>query len=217
MPDSNSVALIGLTLTAAGSIFGLYRYYMNSAQANLTRQRERALAASEQTKDFFEDADVRFVMRLLDYGNAPFWKEETLKGQIFDVRELPIALAVHWKRQQSEQTETNVFTDRTLAVRSAFDNFLLWLERVEHLIRHDVIGAVGFGELFSYWLVLLGEIPHPCDKINHLSNADRAALWEYIRAYEFNSVVRLFARYGRAGPVGQDGFVPRKTTSKENV
>ncbi|MGY3131161.1 hypothetical protein ACVWZM_001843 [Bradyrhizobium sp. USDA 4501] len=217
MSDSNAAALIGLALTAAGFAFGLYQYRMNSEQANLARQRERALAASDQTKEFFEDADVRFVMRVLDYGTAPFWKEETLKGQIFDVGELPKALAVHWKLQQAEQTETNLFTDRNLAVRSAFDNFLLWLERIEHLIRYDVIGAVGFRDLFSYWLVLLGEIPQSGDRINHLSNEDRAALWEYIRAYEFNSVVRLFARYGRAAPVGTDGFVTRETTSKESA
>ncbi|MCA1471173.1 hypothetical protein I6F09_25240 [Bradyrhizobium sp. IC3195] len=217
MPASNAAALIGLALTAAGFAFGLYQYRMNSEQANLTRQRERALAASDQTKEFFEDGDVRFVMRLLDYGNAQFWKEDTLKGQTFDVRDLPTALAVHWKLEPTEEIEKKTFTDRNLAVRSAFDNFLLWLERIEHLIRYDVIGTIGFGELFSYWLVLLGEIPQPGDRINHLSNEGRAALWEYIRAYEFNSVVRLFARYGRAGPVGRDGFLPRKTISKENV
>ena len=71
MPDSNATALIGLARTAAGFAFGLYQYRMNSEQANLTRRRERALMAADQTKEFYEDADVRFAMQLLDYGSAP--------------------------------------------------------------------------------------------------------------------------------------------------
>ena len=211
MPDST--ALIGLALTAAGFAFGLYQYRRNSEQANLTRQRERALAASEQTREFFEDEDVRFVMQLLDHGQAQYAKEGPMKGQIFDVYELSSALAVHWKKWPG-QTKKESFSDRERAVRSAFDNFLLWLERIEHLIRYDVIGPVGFRDLFSYWLVLLTEIPQPGDRITHLPDPARAALWEYIRSYEFNSVVRLFARYGRAGPVGADGFVPRESVIK---
>ena len=81
------------------------------------------------------------------------------------------------------------------------------------MIRNDVISVGGFGDLFSYWLVLLGEIPQSDDRIAHLSNDARKALWKYIRLYEFNAVVRLFARYGRAAPVGkEDGFIPRDST-----
>ena len=84
-----------------------------------------------------------------------------------------------------------------------------WLERIEVLISSDVIGVVSFGDLFSYWLVLLGEIPGTDDKIFHLGDTEREALWDYIRGYEFNLVVRLFARYRRAGQVGVKGFKPR--------
>ncbi|MCP3441438.1 hypothetical protein [Bradyrhizobium sp. CCGUVB14] len=99
------------------------------------------------------------------------------------------------------------------AVRSAFDGFLKWLERIEVLIGNDVISVGGFGELLSYGLVLLTEIPGNEDKIVHLGDAERQAVWDYIRGYEYNLIVRLFARYGRAGPVGIKSFKPRPATA----
>ena len=61
--------------------------------------------------------------------------------------------------------------------------------------------------------MLLGEIARRDDNIAHLSDDARRALWTYIRVYQFNGVVNLFVRYGRAAPVGTDDrFVPRAAT-----
>ena len=212
MPDSNAASFIGLGLTAAGLAFGLYQYRMNSQEAHQARRRERAVMAVKLLKEFYEDTNVTFAMQLLDHGRAKL-------ADIGEVAaaDLPAALARHWVNSSDEleddATRKGPFTVKDRAIRTAFDGFLVRLESIEHLIVNGVIGSRNFGELFSYWLMLLGEIARPDDNIAHLSDDARRALWTYIRVYQFNGVVNLFVRYGRAGPVGTDDrFVPRAAT-----
>ncbi|MGJ5208144.1 hypothetical protein [Bradyrhizobium sp. HKCCYLR20261] len=209
MPDSNAGSFIGLGLTAAGFAFALYQYRMNSEEADRARRRERAVMAVEHMKNFYDDPNVKFAMQLLDHGRAHL--EGVGEVAASELRE---ALKQHWvdTRRGSEQegTEKKAFNARDRAIRTAFDGFLVQLESIEHLIVNGVIGAREFGELFSYWLILLGETARPDDKIGHLSDDARSALWTYIRVYQFDAVVRLFARYGRAAPPGvEGGFVAR--------
>jgi hypothetical protein len=213
MPDSNAASFLGLGLTAAGLAFGLYQYRMNSQEAQQARRRERAVTAVKLMKDFYEDANVTFAMQLLDHGRAQL-------GGIGEVvvADLPDALARHWAKSSDElldgATKKGPFTAKDRAIRTAFDGFLVQLESIEHLIVNGVIGSRNFGELFSYWLMLIGEIARRDDNIAHLSDHARHALWTYIRVYQFDGVVNLFARYGRAGPVGTDDrFVSRVTTT----
>jgi hypothetical protein len=50
----------------------------------------------------------------------------------------------------------------------------------------------------------------PTDRWSRDPGGSRRALWTYIRIYQFNGVVHLFARYGRTAPVGiDDRFVTR--------
>jgi hypothetical protein len=72
------------------------------------------------------------------------------------------------------------------------------------LIKEGVVSSREFGDLFSYWFELLGEIPNTEDQIVRMSDRRRQALWTYIRRYRFDGVIRLFRRYGRAGPVERD-------------
>jgi hypothetical protein len=207
MADSNAVALLGVALTAAGLAVGLYQYRINSIQANLARRRERAVMATKQTREFFADLNVRFVMELLDYGEAPFIDDALKHLAPFTKDQLKVALEVHWIGEKGREV---IFKDSKRpeyrAVRSSFDGFLIWLERIEVLISNDVISVGGFGDLFSYWLVLLSEIPGEDDMIVHLGDVEREAFWDYVRGYEFKLVVRLFARYGRAGRLGKKSF-----------
>jgi hypothetical protein len=207
MADSNAAALLGVALTAAGFAFGLYQYRINSIQANLARRRERAVMATMQTREFFADPNVRFMMELLDYGEAPFVDDALKHLPLFTKDKLVKAIEVYWQGDKArEGTSKPLMPPEDRAVRSSFDGFLIWLERIEVLISNDVISVSGFGDLFSYWLVLLSEIPGNDDKIVHLGDVEREALWDYIRGYEFNLVVRLFARYGRAGRAGVKSF-----------
>ncbi len=211
MPDSNAASLIGLGLTAAGLAFGLYQYRTNSDEGRKARKRERAIMAVKQMKDFYDDPNVRFAMQLLDHGRAVL----DGVGEIAAF-ELSGALARHWVNSPEElkddATKKGPFTVKDRAIRTAFDGFLVQLETIEHLIVNGVIGSRDFGELFSYWLMLLGEIARSDDRVAHLSDDARRALWTYIRVYQFNAAVDLFARYGRAAPVGiEDRFVARGT------
>lgn len=209
MADSSVAALLGVAFTAAGFAFGLYQYRINSEQSNLARRRERAVVATHETREFFSDPNVRFVMELLDYGQAAF-VDGDLKGKLFQRSQLKSALKVHWIGQKGSEV---IWEDAALreyrAIRASFDAFLNWLERIEVLISNDVIGVAGFGDLFSYWLMLLSEIPGANDTLVHVGDTEREAIWDYIRGYEFNLVVRLFARYHRAGKVDVRGFKPR--------
>ena len=166
--------------------------------------------ATTQTREFLADRDVRFMMELLDYGQAPFVDEALKNQRPFTTCELKDALKVHWLGQKGrEVTSKEPMRPDYRAVRSSFDGFLIWLERIEVLISNDVIDVGDFGDLFFYWLVLLGETPQSNDGITHLGDIQRKALWDYIRGYEFNLVVRLFARYARADRAGTSGFRPR--------
>lgn len=209
MPDANAAPFIGLALTAAGLAIGLYQYRINSEEAKRARRRERAVMAVKHMKEFYADENVRFAMQLLDQGRAQL----AAFGEVV-TPDLPAALAKHWVNSPDElkdnSTRQEPFTGKDRAIRAAFDGFLTQLESIEHLIANGVIGVRDFGGLFSYWLTLVGEIARPDDKIGHLPNNARRALWTYIRVYQFNAVVHLFARYSRAAPPGvEDRFVER--------
>lgn len=215
MPDSNAASFIGLGLTAAGLAFGLFQYRVNSEEARRERKRTRAVMAVEHMKEFYDDPNVRFAMQLLDHGRADLAGAGPggAAGEV-TTADLPSVLAKHWVNSPTElkddATRKEPFTGRDRTIRGAFDGFLVRLESIEHLIANGVIGASDFGELFSYWLTLLGETARPDDKVGHLSDAARSALWTYIRVYQFKAVLRLFARYGRAAPLGaNDPFVKR--------
>ncbi len=95
------------------------------------------------------------------------------------------------------------------------------LERINGLIDAGVVSRGEFFDLFSYWLRLLAECPKPEEdmQLRHFGDRRRRALWEYIRGYEFNGVVRLFQKYGRAGDVGKaakDVFVAKYSSHDTN-
>lgn len=213
MPDPSLTSFIGLGLTGAGLAFGLYQYRMNSQEARRARRRERATLAVKHMKEFYYDDNVRFVMQLLDHGKAQL----AGVGEVV-TSDLKQALARHWINSPDEvqdgSTKHGPFTVKDRAIRAAFDGFLVQLEAIEHLIVNGVIGERSFGELFSYWLMLLGETARSGDKIAHLPDEARRALWAYIRVYQFDGVIRLFARYDRAAPAGiDDRFAERHTAT----
>ena len=79
------------------------------------------------------------------------------------------------------------------------DRFLGRLERMESLIKNGVIRAQDFEHYFSYWLNLLDE--NNGSSKTHLATEKRTVFWNYVREYQFNGVVALFARYGKATPI----------------
>jgi hypothetical protein len=98
------------------------------------------------------------------------------------------------REKQGKESDTIFFPDEQ-TIRDAFDQFLGRLERIESLIKNGVMTKADFADHFSYWLKLMDE--NEPQKPTHFSINKRTALWQYIRDYEFNGVIRLFARFGR--------------------
>ena len=120
MADFNAVALLGVALTAAGLAFGLYQYRINSEQAELSRRRERAVTATKQTREFLADPNVRFVMDLMDYGEAAFVDGDSKKS--FSTTELKSALTVNWIGKQPGEVK-DLIAPEYRAIRASFDGF----------------------------------------------------------------------------------------------
>jgi hypothetical protein len=203
--------LIGLLIAASGVSAGLYQYNKNSG-------RERAVKAADEMEKLHTDPNVNLAFRLFDYGSSNMSLQiysERHEAVVVTKDDVKSALAHHLDRlaeNDSLDPPRPLFTSKEYALREIFDGFLIRLERIEHLISKEVISEEDFGDLFSYWLELLGERARPDDTLTHFTDARRKRLWKYIRLYQFNGVVRLFGRYGRAAPEKtppQLAFVPR--------
>jgi hypothetical protein len=220
---SSATAWIGVVIGAAGLAFGLYQFHVNSNNAERARLRERAVKAVDEMRQFLDDEDVRRVLKIIDYGEVTLHFPSMPQGHEVEVTSqlLRQSLAHHNKPEtsepQSDWTKTNLFSADQQRIRDVSDNFFGRLERIENLIRNDVVSKEDFGELFSYWLELMGERALQGDELVHFGNQRRQRLWNYIRAYRFDGVVRLFEMYGRAGPVGTDSFVARKALRPDEL
>lgn len=211
---------LGAMVASAGFAFGLYQYQVNSAGTERARCREQAIRAADELEALVADRDVEIVLRLIDYcGGALPMRDAQAPGAATTVTlgTLLAALDHHGYSGRSgdfRASEDGLFNPVELEIRRIFDRFLTRLERIETLIGRGVVAPRDFEALFSYWLELIGERPRAGDEIRHVDDALRAKLWTYVRHYRFNGVVRLFQRFGRAGPVGAIGeaaFVRRET------
>ncbi len=214
---SEDPAWFGALITGAGLAFGLYQFRMNSRSAEKARTRERAIKAADELEKFHSDEAVVLALRMIDYETAdipvPDVTGRTITAFPVDRAFLKKALQHHTVRNPSKNGEKgDLFSLEELRVRSIFDQFFMRLERIENLIRNGVIAPADFHDLFAYWLELIGEHPQDSDAIVHFGDGRREMLWAYIRRYRFNSVVKLFERYGRAAPVEtkpEHAFRPR--------
>jgi len=218
LADATLPAWITLGLTAIGSVLALVQYGYNSKQANAQKSRERAVSAATQLERFYSDPNVKFALVMLDYQNAAFSLNYNGAQLSLGVTPELLKSALSWHvdrlvpSQVGHGCAEEVFTPTEQAVRDIFDNCFNHLERIELLIKNDVIAKADFGDLFSYWLQLIGERPLQDDSIDHLTNDLRETIWIYLRKYRYDGVIRLFERYGRAAPSGQapnEAFVRR--------
>jgi hypothetical protein len=220
---ADGTALLGAFVASCGLVFGLYQYLMNSRAAEKARMRERAVKAADELENFYRDDDVKLALRIMEYETleVPFQARPS-GSQLSSVRVnrkvLVEALqhqSVRYEKGYDEE-KGEIYSGVEIQIRETFDSFLFRLDRVQNLIRNEVISKADFHALFSYWLELMGEIPMPADQITHFCDERRRALWMYIRQYQFEGVVRLFEAYGRAAPVGtlpERAFVSRKVLS----
>jgi hypothetical protein len=195
--------------------FGVYQYRLNSQNDERKRAREKAVEAANEVAEFRRDPNSELALKLLDYQNMQIRSVGEVSGAgswTITPDQLVRALRYHGDDKQLSDGEPLTsnegpggFSEIELRVRDIFDDFFARLERIDALISADVIDQDQFGDLFSYWLKLMGEKPLPEDmNLTHFEDPQREALWRYIRLYEFNGVVRLFERYGRAAKEGAD-------------
>ncbi|MGY4473695.1 hypothetical protein [Bradyrhizobium sp. USDA 3364] len=212
-----------LTLVPAAALgFSLYQYRINSLSAERQRMRERAIKAADEMATLRSDGDVALALKLLDYGDVSIEVIDSYSGSKTQVnvnrQQFAQALDYHRKREKGSdaQSTEDKFGPFEIRIRDIVDALLVYLERVEALIAAGVIDRAEFGDLFSYWLKLMAERPLPDDStLDHFDDASRAALWNYVRKYEFIGVVRLFRRYGRAADwkaTPEEAFKPRTPT-----
>ncbi|MCC8968922.1 hypothetical protein [Bradyrhizobium brasilense] len=218
MPDTG----LGILLTLVPAValgFSLYQYRINSLSAERERMRERAIKAADEMATLRSDGDVALALKLLDYGDVAIEVIDRYSGGRTQVnvnrQQFAQALDYHGKREKALHTQSteDKFGPFEIRIRDIVDALLVYLERVDALIAAGVIDRAEFGDLFSYWLKLMAEQPLPDDsKLDHFDDASRAALWNYVRKYEFVGVVRLFRRYGRAANMdatSEVAFKPR--------
>jgi hypothetical protein len=195
------------TLAAVTAAAGLRRYWRNSGQAS-------AIKAADEMEKFHTDRSVSIAERLLDYSTC-YIGYEKLSGGVEKIKIEPqdfhLALRHHSVRRKEvpgydperdifakTASEGNydpqyVFSGREHYIRDVFDRFLGRLERIEALISKKVIAPEDFADHFSYWLKVIGD---PKEPQTQFSADKRKTLLDYINRYEFNGVIRLFARYG---------------------
>lgn len=221
MPDTELAALlgeiatgVGLLGTAGSALWAVLQYHRNSKDQQAERARTKAVNAASEMEIFHNDDAVQSAMSMIDYCEMP---DYTMPGNampevpplFINPGEFSAALRNHTDSIKSLATnptseKSELFTTNERKIRDLIDGFLGRLERIDNLIARGVIDAGDFERLFSYWLQLIGEIPQPGDTLNHFDDARRRALWQYIRTYRFDGVVRLFGRYGRAATVAAD-------------
>ena len=200
---------IGVIIAVIGSSAALVQYSINS-------RRNKAIKAADEIDALLKDKRVKAVLRMIERSsgyvvlesevaptNAVFVGEQefllslrhhgTRRNEIADYNE-EVDKFFTESRQQGKSWEF-IFSPDEQMVRDAFDDFLGRLERIESLMKNGVIAQADFSDHFSYWLKLMDE--NEPTKPSHFSIHKRTAFWRYIREYEFNGVIRLFARFGR--------------------
>jgi hypothetical protein len=197
-------------LAAFGACLGLYQYWQNSKQTT-------AIRAADEMERFGSDEKVAVAEHLIDYSPSfILYKDSSgnIQETIVGPMDFHLALRHHSvgrhevpgydrdkdifanKKDLSEQACKNLYSGREMYIRDVFDRFLARLERIEALISKGVISADDFADHFSYWIKLIGDNSDQ-KNLTQFSAERRETLLKYIKRYEFNGVIRLFARYGR--------------------
>ncbi|WSH67956.1 hypothetical protein U8Q05_26855 (plasmid) [Rhizobium ruizarguesonis] len=203
----------GISALAAciGGGFAVWQYRTTNKQA-------AARAAADEIERFNADEHVKLAFRLIDWcaGSFSYTDEFGVRHKKgYRPLDFKLALRPHTKRRSevdgydaakdefrksreaNAHSYENSFSPAEQHVRDAFDGFLSRLERIESLIRSNVIPEKNFQDYFSYWIKIIGDENDPSENLGNFSNTQRETLIAYINQYEFNGVIRLFKRYGR--------------------
>jgi hypothetical protein len=193
---------VGIGIACLGIASATFQYTINS-------RRGRAIKAADEIEALNNDESAKAILRLIDWESAHISvRDDTgvLKVQYVNRQTFLVAVRHHSQRRDQianyrkeddkSADKPTTFTNEEERLRDMLDRFLGRLERIESLIENGVIKRKDFEHYFSYWLKLVDE--NSTTPLTNFHSEKRLALWTYIRQYEFEGVVKLFARFGRA-------------------
>jgi hypothetical protein len=153
---------------------------------------KRAEFVAAETKLFFEHPQVATALLLIDYSVIRLDKvgKRSVQGTVFDDDLLIRALAVH--TQFTDEIEK--FNDAEMLARTAFDELLTGLERLDHYLQTNLISVGDLKVYLGYWVEKLGDPESRWKKPEFYQ-----ALYGFIEAYRYQGVRHLFESFGLSG------------------
>ena len=178
MPDQ-TIALLGVIGGIVGFSVGLWQYYK--------AQRWKVLEfVAREVKEFEQQPAVANAMLMLDYEGMDielFPNAEKTKDRYIAVDEDLIVKALVVRQDRG-------FTDVEVAIRDTFDEFFGYLERFDQYIVSGLVRYKDFHPYLRYWLGILAE-----GRSGLKSPQLVTAVGEFLSAFEYRGVLRLFDRY----------------------
>jgi hypothetical protein len=173
-----------LGLLGAGVAFGVGLAQYRTAQAW-----KRAEFVASETKQFFDDELVATALLLVDYSVIRLDEQGQMssKGHVFDDALLQRALTVHTKFAD----EIEKFPPDEMQARTAFDALLTGLERFDQYVSTELITVGDLKVHLDYWIDKLAN-PDSDWKPQGFYDAMR----NFVVAYQYRGVMRLFERFG---------------------
>lgn len=208
-----------LVVSVAGASLALFQYHRNSEEQKRERRRIHAIKAADEMEFFNKSPEVRTAQRLLEWesGYISIPRSENEEQKYYH-SSLHFCLALrhhetprsgvpnynldqdHYCSKLHDKTGSDfLFSPQEQYIRDVFDTFLGRLERLESLIRNDVISKKAFQDHFEYWFEFLDENDSEKNALR-MAPEKRQTFWNYVRFYKFNGVIRLFALYDRTRP-----------------
>ena len=186
MQTQDVITLIGLVMTIAAFLTGLWQYRQG--------QRWKALEfVTTEIKEFLANDDVQQVMLMLDFNGRPIdFVNTTDTGQ--SRTRIPVDDARVMTILTPHQSSTNrTWTADNARILQAFTTFFDGLERFEHYIHATgLLSYADFHPYLSYYLTILAT-PGDERKLPEY----KAAVSQFLAAYEYRGVLRLFDRFRR--------------------
>jgi hypothetical protein len=184
METRDWIAIGGLIAASAAFVSGLWQY-------RRAQQWKRAEFVASEMKAFEQDPLVAKALVMLDHNGRPVQlfteseeKDPQQRSPYVDDTDLTKALMHHRHRRHG-------FSAKELAIRDCFDRLLDRLSTFESYIQAGLISHKELECYLLYWIDIMAR-----------SDSQRKpkpfynSFWDYIDGYHYDSVQRLFMRYG---------------------
>lgn len=167
--------------------------YLEYRRANRWKRSEFVAAQMEK---FFSDPKIAMALTLVDYSRIKLRPDGAPAGRgkqgiLFTDEVLCEALRDH----REFANETECFSDDQTLARAAFDALLSGLDTFDHFIETKLVTVNDLRPYLSYWINVLA---NPATEWKDPRFYQR--LQDFICAYGYTGVAKLFARFGNKKP-----------------